>query len=1107
MRCCLRLLGMIVALLIVGGAWAQDLPKAWLGAEVRDVSKDEADKLGWDVPRGARVTASQSGSPAEKAGLKVGDIVLAIDRTEIDTASEFNAAIEAKPPGAEVRLSVLSGGRERRMAATLAARPETVRTEAGAGLQLMLDTGGHMAKVNGLAITPDGKQIVSGSQDKTIRVWDIETGKTVRMIRGEVAPGNWGTIFALALSPDGQRLAVGGQFHRSDRAAGSVVRVYDFASGKLETVLRGHEDVVSALAFSPDSKHLLSGSADKTAIIWDVSARQQLYNLSGHAKDIKAVAFSRDGGRVVTGSEDGTLRLWSRTNGSRIAEMTEHQTLAQRESQKPELARTGVEAVAMSPDDQLIASSSTDGRVLLWDGRTGAFLRQLANPGGMVGLSAIRSVNFSPDGKWILAASEFEGCAFYDVATGAELIDGKVYEKSPSVFDKVRRERCNGGVAFSPDGRLAAAAYNSAVNVVDARTSKTIKTLQSSGAPVFGVGFGRDGGSIAWGNTGQRAADKKTLLTLRLRLPSNGRPLGAIERIGAGSIAGAPDAHVRASSQHGPWSVAFKGAGRMLINARFLEVSEDGKLQAEIDLAGRGASGTSPMAFTPDGQTVLIGLAPSIDSYDRGGRLLGAFIGHDSAVRDLVASPDGRFLVSGGHDQTARLWNLKTRELIVTLFHGTDGEWVAWTPQGYYTGSPGADKIVGWQINKGAHQAADYVGAEQLRRHLHRPDIVERAIVLASAEQAVREAPGTSFKLADLLARPAPRFKIVSPGKASMQHGGRAIVKIAIEATPDPIKGMRAHVNGRQVQDLTAPVGSGGFSAGEHILDVPLAKGGNEVRITLTNAIGETAETLTLTHDGDGDLDRRGTLHIVAIGVNEYKGLGDACGSAGCDLKYSVADARRLAEAIEKRLGPGHSRVVKRVLVNGAEAKDAPTAGNIIDAVELLRQAEETDTVVLFIAGHGKNEGPDYRFLPTNAEWTGGALRGSTVVPWQVLQSAIEAAKGRRLLFVDTCHSGNAYNPRLGNAAYHANIVAYTAARFDQEALEDASLGHGLFTYAMVEGLEGKGGLATKRQVSTKELADFVLKRVDELAKSLNGEQEPQFFRGRDAEDYVLARW
>ena len=118
----------------------------------------------------------------------------------------------------------------------------------------------------------------------------------------------------------------------------------------------------------------------------------------------------------------------------------------------------------------------------------------------------------------------------------------------------------------------------------------------------------------------------------------------------------------------------------------------------------------------------------------------------------------------------------------------------------------------------------------------------------------------------------------------------------------------------------------------------------------------------------------------------------------------------------------------------------------------------------------------------------------------------METAKGRRILFIDTCHSDNAYEQRLGNAAYHANIIAYTAARFDQEALEDTKLGHGLFTYAVVEGIDGNGAMKVNSQVTTKELATYVIKRVGELAKAMNREQEPQYFKGRDAEDYVLAR-
>jgi hypothetical protein len=735
----------------------------------------------------------------------------------------------------------------------------------------------------------------------------------------------------------------------------------------------------------------------------------------------------------------------------------------------------------------------------------------------MRGAADIYSLTFSPDGRWLLSTSTEGGCMINEVATGRELYDGSVQDKPLTMFH-AGHVQCNGGTVFTPDGRLLAAGYNSMIRLVDAHTRKAIKTLQSSGATAQAVAFSADGSAIFWGHTSETARDGKRTekLTRRLRLPLDGKPLAGIEQIDTRTpaisrfIKDLPDhRYVRRAFKHGALEVGFKSAGPMLINAQVLEISRDGKVEAEIDMGpdAQSATSVSPMTFTPDGQTVVIGLTPQIKAYDLSGRLRGSFIGHFGQVRDLAPSPDGRFLVSGAADQTVRLWNLQTRELVVTMFHGTDGEWVMWTPQGYYTGSPGADKIVGWQINKGPENAADYVGAEQLRQHLHRPDIVERAIVLASAEQAVREAPGTSFKLADLLARPVPRFRIVSPLPGSGGRDGRAVVKIAIEATPDPVKLIRVQVNGRQVAEETPDVGSGGFAAGERVLMVPLAKGRNEVRIALTNAIGEKAEALALTHDAEGKLDRRGTLHILSIGVNDYKGLGNFCGNAGCDLRAPVADARKFAEAVEKRMGPGHLNVHKRVLVNGGEAKDAPTAGNIIDAVELLRQARETDTVVLFVAGHGVNEGPSYRFLPTDATLVSGALRGSTVVPWQVLQEAVEAAKGRRILFVDTCHSGNAYNQRLGNAAYHANIIAYTASRFDQEALEDHTLGHGLFTYAVVEGLEGKGGIGARRQVSTKDLADYIVERVGALAKALNGDQAPQYFKGRDAEDYVLARW
>ena len=168
-----------------------------------------------------------------------------------------------------------------------------------------------LSEVRAIALSPDGTRIVSGSNDKAIRVWDAVTGQQV----GDALRGHESWVCSVAFSPDGTRIVSG--------SGDKTIRVWDAVTGQqVGEALRGHEDWVFSVAFSPDGTRIVSGSGDKTIRVWDAVTGQQVGEaLSGHENLVPSVAFSPDGKRIVSGSGDNTIRVWDAVAGRQVGEV------------------------------------------------------------------------------------------------------------------------------------------------------------------------------------------------------------------------------------------------------------------------------------------------------------------------------------------------------------------------------------------------------------------------------------------------------------------------------------------------------------------------------------------------------------------------------------------------------------------------------------------------------------------------------------------------------------------------------------------------------------------------------------------------------------------
>jgi WD40 repeat protein len=917
---------------------------------------------------------------------------------------------------------------------------------------LSLDPGGHTATVDQVLFTPDGKELISVGDDKVIRIWNTATGDPVRTIRGEVGDGPLGKLYACALSPDGKMLAVGG-FLRDPDSMTFYIRLIDPATGDVIRLLPGLLKPALALAFSPDGKLLASGDGSGTVRISNVQTGES-YSLKGHTKDVYGVAFSATGQQVASASLDGTVRIWDL--GSRKGRALDGKV--------PE----GYRCVAWSPDGRWIAAGGFDKTLHVWNGATGAPSAALAED------KYINCVAFNSSSRVLAAgfgADDQELCDVRLWSVGSGGID-----KTP-IGEFTHHTATVQSVAFSPDSGTLASAGGLANDIYlwSADGAKVKQHIVSTGGATQDVAWSPDSAKLTWDSLGSGKPIQHTFdLVGRSLIPNPAQPWQG-PTLSSGGLT---------------LSRAADGSG--------VDLSSGGRIRLT-----RPGDQVHCFTLTPDGD-VVVGSSFGLSLYDGHGKFLRQFVGHTSDVLSVSVSPDGKYLASSSGDQTVRVWPLAEASAdgqvrpLLSLFVGSDREWVEWTHSGYYTCSTNGENIIGWQINQGDDKQAEYYPASRFHAAFFRDDILSQILQAGSEDKAIALADaGRSVKTdlsktaANIASFAPPTVEIESPAADAVFTDSQATVKIKItDPNQQPLQNLQIADNGRPVPppDGGAPMPQDG----EMALPVTLVQGDNTLSVVVSNAAGAQSNpaTVKVTYGAGTPVEIGSpTLYLLSIGVSQYLDPTDSLG-------FPAKDATDIANLFEGQQGPGKmfNKVIETKLTDRKADRDS-----IIKSLTALRKLAKVmkpdDYTIIFVAGHGTDDDLDqYFFAPYDID---SDDIDATGVQWLSFSQTLAQMPGKVILMLDTCHAAGVDGKINKKDGYGRFLVATSLDRFNDESPvitfascgkgelseESSEWNNGAFTKALVEGLSGKADADHDGVVTITELSQYLSTRVAELTK------------------------
>jgi WD40 repeat protein len=931
---------------------------------------------------------------------------------------------------------------------------------------LRLDPGMHTEIIKGMSMDQGGRFLATASNDKTVKIWEYENGslRLLRTLRPPIGEGDEGKIYAVAVSPDGTIVACGG-WTGWDWEGQACIYLFNLRTGSLTGRITCIPTFVNHLSFSPDGRFLAASLQQNFGI--------RLYRTkdlteAGKAADYGDQSYGNtfyysDKGdlRLATTSYDGNIRLYA--VGSGAAPLRLIAKVKAPGGKKPnDISASQTGRVAVGYDD------TTNVDIFFGDN----LAHSVAADTKGINNGNLGCVAWSSDGQTLYAGGRY-------------WINNKVPIFSWSSSGKGQRKEAETGITNTimsivplPDDTILVGSAEPAISHVAKEQGLLIKKPETADFRDNHQGFmlSQNGDKVRFGykQWGKSPAifDIASRSLISESVVSNLKP----------SVIS--DSYLNITDWDSTNTPKLNGAPLKLE-------------QYETSLS---------LAIGPNASWFVLGTEWYLHTYNRDGSERWKVPAPGDVV-GLNISGDGSVVVAAYGDGTIRWYRSSDSKEILALYpHPDQKRWVLWTPSGYYDASPGAEELIGWHVNNGVDQAADFFSASRFRNRFYRPDIIAKMLTTLDESEAVRLAnqeSGRRRQEVSVQETLPPVVTIISPLDGAVVSTSEITARFTVR-TPsgEPITGIRALVNGRPVA-TTRDVRFMPQYGEQRELRVTIPEEEAEVSIIAENRFA-ASEPATVRIKWDGTKKREGftikpKLYVLAVGVSKYQ-------NPNLVLEMAAKDARDFAATMQNQQGGIYREVVVKVLTDDRATKD-----NILDGLDWIqKETTSKDVAMVFFSGHGVNDSTGvYYYLPVNVDIE--KMKRNAVM-FTDIKNTVQSLAGKALFFIDTCHSGNVMGTRRGQTDITAVVnelssaengaVVFASSTGNQYSLEDTSWGNGAFTKALVEGINGKADYTGKGTISVNMLDLYLSERVKDLTK---GKQTPTTTKPQTIQDFPVA--